>query len=151
MCCIAYIPTTVLNILAKIKSVYYLGKLDEQKRSKNTTLDKLTFMHSVMSSSENSAALLWSLFASSGEVFPSAAFLMRFSSSLRNHIIWRIIWHGIRMKDDQQKTFQPNLRLLSFSPALAGKDKPWNTTIGMTRAFFTEIKHFWKISPHLGN
>lgn len=55
------------------------------------------------------------------------------------------------MQDDQQKTFQPNLRLLSFSLALAGKDKPSNTTIGMTPAFFTEIKHLWKISPHLGN
>lgn len=42
-----------------------------------------------------------------------------------------------------------HLRFLSFSPALAGKDKPSNTTNGVTPAFFTECRHFWKISPHL--
>jgi len=42
-----------------------------------------------------------------------------------------------------------HLRLLSFSSALAGKDKPSNMTNGVTPAFFAECRHFWKISLHL--
>lgn len=63
----------------------------------------------------------------------------------------QLIWYEIPIEDDHERTFQNNLRLLSFSPALDGKDKPSNTTIGITPAFFTELKHFWKISPHPGN
>ena len=55
------------------------------------------------------------------------------------------------MQDDHERTFQTNLRLLSFLTTLDDKDKPSNTTTGITPAFFTEIKHFWKISLYLGN
>ena len=85
----------------------------------------------------------------------SAAFLMRFSFSLcdqRYDTLDSYIWYEIHMQDDHDRTFlETNLRLLSFSPALDGKDKPSNTTTGITPAFFTEIKHFRKISLDLGN
>ena len=55
------------------------------------------------------------------------------------------------MQDDHERTFQTNLRLLSFLATLDDKDKPSNTTTGITPAFFTELKHFWKISLYLGN
>ena len=47
------------------------------------------------------------------------------------------------MQDDHERTFpETNICLLSFPSALDGKDKPSNTTTGITPAFFTEIKHF---------
>lgn len=145
-----YLTSSARQICIKIISVYYAGTMDEQ----NCKI-KSAYIYAIGYVVERNLGGLTSklvCFLGRNVVFcgsSNKAFF--FSVWFKVWYFRQLIWYEIRMQDDHESTFQTNLRLLSFSPALDGKDKPSNTTTGITPAFFTEIWHFWKISPHLGN